>query len=463
LATVELSDGGEAVIWNAMLNASAAETRFALQQQAVQIAKSNIDNAQAGVYVDKVLKPATEAFRKAVDDILKAEGRVVSDGFNMPSYSVSKELSDIMANTNRITDAATVRELSRFLGNYTGFFKAYATLSPGFHVRNSISNTFQLFAAGADVKNMSKGLKMWRSLGEHVKGGGTLDSWLLTIPEEDRVLAKIAGEVTLGLGGGKTDDAFAEFIDLRKNLLTDNAATRTSRKFGQSVEGSARFMLAYDSAVKGGDFTESFNRTRRFLVDYNDPTILDDTVRNVIPFWTWVSRNLPVQIVTQWTNPRPYVIYERFAKNFRVEDDEQMPGYMKSGDPIKVGDSTYLSLDLPFMSTERVIEDLGNPRKMLSMVNPGLRVPVELAGGRQFFTGREFDENNSGAKYAATNLLPMLGQLERITRSGETSDQLGLARYLGIPLRGVTEQQRNNELMRRLYEMQDFVNKERGQ
>lgn len=454
IAMDEMVDGPERVVWNAMLEASVAETRFAMAQQGVNIAKSNLDNATAGVYVDKVLKPATEAFNKAVEDTLKAQGRKVAEGFNMPSFSVSKELSDIMANANRITDAATVRELSRFLGQYTGFFKAYATLSPGFHVRNSISNTFQLFAAGAEVKNMMEGLRLWRSLGEHIKGGGTVQSWLETIPEAQRVHAKIAAEVNLGLGGGKTDDAFAEFIDLRKSALTDNAATRASRGFGQKVEGSARFMLAYDSAIKGGDFTESFNRTRRFLVDYNDPTILDDTVRNIIPFWTWMSRNLPVQIVTQWTNPKPYVIYQRFANNFSVQDDEQLPSYMKDMNPIKIGKSTYLTPDLPFMSTGKIIEDTQNPRKLLSMLNPGIRVPMELAGGREFFTGQEFNDQNSAAKYAATSMLPMLGQLERITKTGEKSDNLGLARYLGVPVRGVTDAQRNNELMRRMYEIQ---------
>jgi hypothetical protein len=463
LATADLADGADARIWNAWLNAAAAEGRFILQQGKVQTAQQALDAAEAGVYVEKVLKPATKEFDKAVKKILKEQNRKVAKNFNMPSYSVSAELNDIMKNVNRITDAASVRELSRFLGRYTGFFKAYATLSPGFHVRNSISNTFQLFAAGADVKNMNEGLRLWRTLGEHIKGGGTFESWLATLPEPLRVNAKIAGEVTLGLGGGKTEDAFAEFIDLNKNLLTSNVATRTSRRFGQKLEGSARFMLAFDSATKGMDFTESFNRTRRFLVDYNDPTILDDTVRNVIPFWTWISRNLPVQIVTQWTNPKPYVIYQRFANNFRVEEDEQLPDYMKKQNPIKVGDSTYLALDLPFMSTQRVIEDTANPRKLLGMVNPGLRVPVEVTAGRPFFTGRDFNEDNTATKYAATNLLPMLGQIERITRSGDASDELGLARYLGVPIRGVTEKQKENELVRRLYEIQNLANQNREQ
>ena len=136
---------------------------------------------------------------------------------------------------------------------------------------------------------------------------------------------------------------------------------------------------------------------------------------------------------------------------------------MKEQDPIKVGNSTYINLDMPFKSTERTIQDLSNPRKTLSMLNPGIRVPMELAGGRQFLTGREFDENNSATKYAATNLLPMLGQAERITRGGESSDNLGLMRYLGVPVRGVTDKQKENELVRRLYEIQNLANKNGGQ
>jgi hypothetical protein len=57
----------------------------------------------------------------------------------------------------------------------------------------------------------------------------------------------------------------------------------------------------------------------------------------------------------------------------------------------------------------------------------------------------------------------MLGQLERITRTGERSDNLGLARYLGAPVRGVPEASQNAEMARRLYELQNLVNKNKEQ
>lgn len=460
-----LNNPGEAKLWQSYLNASAAEARFIVQQGKINSAKVALDTASEGVYVEKVLKPATKEFEKVVSKMLKKERRVIAKDFNMPSYSVSSNINDIITNLERINNAQTMRQLGRFIGGYTGFFKAYATLSPGFHVRNSISNTFQLFAAGADVENMYRGLKLYKSLGEHIKSGGTFESWIASdaVPEALKPRVRIAGEVGLALGGGKTDEAFAEFMKLSNNMITDNPATRTSRAFGHRVEGSARFMLAFDSAMKDMDFVDSFNRTKRFLFDYNDPTILDEMVRNVIPFWTWMSRNLPLQIVTQWTNPKPYAIFQHAANNFAIEPGQVVPQWMMEKDALQVGEGTFVVPDLPMSNVEETIKNFENPRKMLSMLNPGFRVPLELSAGKEFFTGRELNNKGDMLKYAATSALPMVGQAERLTRSGGTADEWALARYLGIPIRGVNEKTRDNERNRRFYEMRNFIDNQGGQ
>ena len=459
LAKADLADGGTAKLWEAFIGAYAAEGRFITKQGQVNTAKQALEAAQAGTYVEKVLMPATKEFEEAAKSMLDAEGRTIATQFNLPSYSVNAQVQQIMNNVSKINDAQTMRQLGRFLGSYTGFFKAYATLTPGFHVRNAISNTFQLFAAGAEVGNMRQGLKLWRSMGEHIASGGTVESWLASgvVPEALVPRARIAAETTLALGGGKTDEAFQEFLKLGKNVITDNKATQASRAFGHRVEGSARFMLAFDSAMKDMDFVESFNRTKRFLFDYSDPTILDETVRNVIPFWTWMSRNLPVQIVTQWTNPKPYVIYKHLADNFAVSDRETVPQYLKDKG-LQMSAGVILQPDLPMNAAQDVFSQLETPRKALSMLNPGLRVPMELAGGRQFFTGQQMNTPEEMLKYGVTSMLPMLGQAERLGRSGGTADEYALARYLGVPIRGINQQTRDNELKRRLYELQNMMN-----
>lgn len=486
LGEADLMNPSELRIWDSWMRAQTAEARFIREQATVSAAQRQLDTASEGVMIEKVIKPFEKEFSKVAEDILKAGNLRMAGDLNMPSFAVNKEVMQVLNNLARAREGAMVRELGRFMGQYTGFFKAYATLSPGFHVRNTISNTFQLFAAGASPVEMSRGLKLYRSMGEFIRNGGTYEDWLMTLPEGTRARARIAGDVSLALGGGNVDDAFREFADLGRGRLIDNIATRTSRKVGRSVEGSARFMLAWDSAVRGDDFVESFNRTKRFLFDYNDPTILDETVRNVIPFWIWMSRNLPLQLVNQWANPKPYLIYQRFANNFGAGEDDVLPSYMQeTGHAIKLGGAMWLAPDLPHAKVRQQVEELGNPVRMMSYVNPGLRLPVELMGNRKTFNNAPFtgeykpvdakfmpflpllaamgqiEYTQDGrpvmtekAQYALTNALPMLGQAERLFPSTDAGDGMALARYFGLPLRRVDEDAQNNVMLGKLAEVQ---------
>ena len=472
------------------LKASLAEGRFLAEQINYSRAQSALEAASVPVVVEKVIKPFADGWEKYAKELLETEGLVSAAGskMNMPSYGINKETADLINNLQRFNDNAMARELGRFIGQYTGFFKAYATLTPGFHVRNAISNTFQMFAAGAEVKNMFEGMKMYRSFGEHLKSGGTMESWLKTVPDAMRPNARIAAEVTLGLSGGNVEDAFREFLTLKTNILTSNPLTRASRNFGGRVEGSARFTLAWDSVAKGDDFNAAWNRTKKFLFDYNDPTILDDTVRNIIPFWTWMSRNLPLQLTNQWANPRPYMIYNHFARNFGAGTGD-IPEYMKEQGAINVGGDNYLSFDLPFFKVAQQAEEVQDPRRLMSYLNPALRVPLELAGGKKFFNNTDFNDtyskidakyvafqpllqalgqieyNANGepvmsekAKYAIQSFLPTMGQAERLFPSSRSSsDEFGMLRWAGINMRNVDQTAKDRLTLAKLREIQKLA------
>jgi hypothetical protein len=472
------------------LKASLAEGRFLAEQINYSRAQSALEASSVPVVVEKVIKPFADGWEKYAKELLETEGLVSAAGskMNMPSYGINKETADLINNLQRFNDNAMARELGRFIGQYTGFFKAYATLTPGFHVRNAISNTFQMFAAGAEVKNMFEGMKMYRSFGQHLKSGGTMESWLKTVPEATRPQARIAAEVTLGLSGGNVEDAFREFLTLKTNVLTSNPATRASRNFGGRVEGSARFTLAWDSVAKGDDFNAAWNRTKKFLFDYNDPTILDDTVRNIIPFWTWMSRNLPLQLTNQWANPRPYMIYNHFAVNFGAGTGD-IPEYMKEQGAINIGGDNYLSPDLPFFKVDQQVQELQDPRRLMSYLNPALRLPIELAGGKKFYNNTDFNDtyskidakhvafqpllqalgqveyNANGepvmsekAKYAIQSLLPTMGQAERLfPSSGSSSDKFGLLRWAGAPIRNVDQTAKDRLALAKLREIQKLT------
>ncbi len=82
-------------------------------------------------------------------------------------------------------------------------------------------------------------------------------------------------------------------------------------------------MLAYDGAKQGMDSLTASARVRRFLFDYEDNSTADAVMRQIVPFWTWTSRNLPLQLVNIWANPRPYRIYTSFKNNLEDRDDPE--------------------------------------------------------------------------------------------------------------------------------------------
>ena len=174
-------------------------------------------------------------------------------------------------------------------------------------------------------------------------------------------------------------------------------------------------------------------------------------------------------------------------KNFGQSDEgDVVPSWLKQQGAVKIADGWYLSLDVGFNRLGEQVAMLGNPKRLLSDVNPLLRLPVELglsetkfyndvpfySTGQQAMGGplapavevlasllgqtKQMDDGGTGVSekmnYAIGSLLPTLGQAERLIPATEfyKERQLGsILAYLGVPLRQVTESAREAELRRR--------------
>jgi hypothetical protein len=455
-----------------------------------------LSNAQVPVWRTLVVQPLEEGYEKAAREAGMLEGTSLKGDPRLLGLRGDSEAVELLQNISRIREPGVVDDMSRFMRGYTGFFRSYATLSPGFHVRNTISNVFSMFAGGADMKNIREGFRLWRLMDDHLGRGGTLQTWAATLPEEQRDFGLKAARIVLGLGGGKTDDALEAFARAgSEGIVRNNAMIRGSRKVGHKVEGSARFMMAYDSLVKGMDENVAFNRTRRFLIDYQEKTLLDATMRDIIPFWTWMSRNLPLQIINRWTNPKAYLVYQRAYNNFN-EQDQTAPAWLQKEQAIGLGGGKFLNLDLPSTGINEQVQGLTNPSQLMGYVNPGLRVPVEMLANRSFFSGQEFKDdyvkldgkfsmllpvfaaagqveyNSKGdpmvrkkALYAMNNMVPFLSRADRLFPS-DTSDsakmQNAVNGFLGIPIRNVSEGMVDSENYRRLAQLQAMMEKRKN-
>jgi hypothetical protein len=484
-------------VYKAWAAAAQADADLMWLQFSKGYALENLASAELPAWKTIVVEPFAKEWEKAAKasglyDNMARGGTLGKEGKStgFPGLMGNKQALDLLDNIARIREPGVVDDLSRFMRGYTGFFRAYATLSPGFHVRNSISNVFSMFAAGADVKNMREGFRYWRLFDSAMKSGKSVDEFIASLPEEVRPFVQISARTVLGLGGGRVDNAMEGFAR-GGNKLTSNGLLDMSRQAGHNLEGSARFMLAYDSAVKGFNFNESFNRTGRFLIDYNKRTLLDDNMRDIVPFWMWMSRNLPLQIMNRWANPKPYLTWQKVQKNFGQENErgEVTPGYLQGMGAINLGGGKYFNPDLPFTRVNEQVQDLANPRKLMSYVNPGIRAPLEFLMNSNTYTGRPFADKfhkvdgalipflplleatgqvshdsrgnpvvSERAYSLLMNMIPPLGRAERLfPAEGSGNAGNALAGFVGLPFTNVTAEMQDKEKLRRMFAMQELA------
>jgi hypothetical protein len=494
----ELARNPDDPIAKAWANVATAESAYIWDSYRNFGAVEQLMDAGTPVWASRIVEPFAEEWEKAAkasglyDNMSPGGKRIVDEDTGV---DISKGFPGLMGNTealellNRMSTLGTpgvVNDLAKFMRGYTGFFRGYATLSPGFHVRNGISNVFSLFAAGADSVNMTRGFAVWKQIQSGVKSGRNIDDIISSIPSDQQEFARVAWRVMNGLGGGRTADALEGFMR-EGNKITSNAFLEASRGFGNTIEGASRFILAYDSAVKGMDEVTSFNRTGRFLVDYNKKTAIDQTMRDIMPFWVWMSRNLPLQVITRWTNPKPYLMWDKFSKNLQDQDseDEVVPAYLRGMGAIGLGGGNFLSVDLPFSRIDEQIQGFASPKSLFGNVSPGIKAPIEFLTNTDTFRDRKFPDTYrkvdgallpflpllkalgqveyDGSGNAVTsekayttlvNLIPPLGRAERLAPSDGGIGGQALRGFFGVPFTNVSEGSREAELYRRLAEVQ---------
>ena len=243
-------------------------------------------------------------------------------------------------------------------------------------------------------------------------------------------------------------------------------------------------------------------RTKRFYIDYEDVSSLDKTMRQIVPFWMWTSRNVVTQLQNMWLNPRPYAVYNSFVRNFRDKDDQNAVskswrdlGAFK----LPFGKDLYAIPDFGYPSYLSRVAGANEPSRFLSELTPVARVPAELIAGKQFYTGRPFKEapvevegagftsalqplaqllgqgqtNAQGQKfinekfaYGVREAVPQFGILDRIFQTtGKNAGDINenaIRSFVGSPIKRLTPEMQQSELLRRLFDIREAATKNQG-
>tara|TARA_R110000824_G_scaffold168091_1_gene345126 strand:+ start:3065 stop:6259 length:3195 start_codon:yes stop_codon:yes gene_type:complete len=165
----------------------------------------------------------------------------------------------------------------------------------------------------------------------------------------------------------------------------------------QLVEDPAKLALMYLDMKAGKTAEEAILNVRKVLFDYGDlRTFEKKYLRDVVPFYTWTRKTIPLQIAALAQRPAKASHARRLfdlardldeASGWGNVDQEDLPPYMHRANvfPIPIpgmqgqtGKKVYGRVQYPLFELDKITADPDQFLKEWSfMLNPAIRVPIE--------------------------------------------------------------------------------------
>ena len=259
----------------------------------------------------------------------------------------------------------TIGTFLRGIDKVQGWWKRLVLLYPGYHFRNMYGNH--------SIGFVKQGTSWFTDIG---KQKDALASVLQTVVEREPTIKKYSKEIFDFFGVGEKRLAGRKLrgrtlLDINKELntydlikgysrQTDTAALQgvarinkdikkwakkinladpenvigiLSDRIGGIIESQARVTNFYHDFDRLGSVRLAVQETQEAFVDYNNITTFEkEIMRRVVPFWTWLSRNLKNQIRFVFTQPGKMAAMPRVANavevgaGWKMPEDER-PGY----------------------------------------------------------------------------------------------------------------------------------------
>lgn len=488
----------------------AEEARLAVTANLLKENIFELSYAQAGI-----------AGKKVVDQVLKGWTEIKRMGVQIPDDI----LTNYGYNISRLNNPEQANKYFRQLDKYTNYWKRYVTATVGFINRNMYSGTFMNYTAGVTNADMAMGLR-WATAQNSTKlvrgragqAQKQLD-WMSTVGLTSPDQIKFGNDVmqrVAAVGKGVNMDMampvnprWGPFKILDKAEWTkrfrmgDNPVINTFSAGNDAAERALRIPVALMSVKRGDSFEQTVALIRRIHFDYSDLSKLDSSAKQLIPFWIWSSRNVPLQIQQILSRPKAYYEYERFASLNPVRLDDPttpeiegmiLPKYIRENNPMAWGARTVFSPDLPFKRLVAQAQMFAEPSRLLSQSTPWIKVPAEVwLLKKQAFTGQPFKDAPAAGyekilaqiidrlggegvvrydqkteelmmpmwiQYSIESYIPILAQINRVSggRTGgkETLNERQLTSimsWLGLPVKKVGDVQSSKELISQQFEL----------
>jgi hypothetical protein len=281
-------------------------------------------------------------------------------------------LDDAVVREARKTTPVTTSPTLQAFDRVQGGFKGIALATPGYLVRNVLGDAFNAAVHENPftlARNAVKGQKALHQLGRWEKAQGQFEK---ALPKDLKTI-KLTPEQAAAIGTKKTEipamqaALLAErngvirqgrFLELIEEGGTRPKGTRAWQNAVKRVEDSMRMTTFMGGLQRGLKPREAAANASKIHFDYGDLTKAEKGfMRRAMPFYTFTSRNLPLQAKAIVKRPGRYAAVQKAREEGRKQsglpvgyEGGQNPYEARQlGLPIKFGDKTFtLSAAAPF-------------------------------------------------------------------------------------------------------------------
>ena len=305
-------------------------------------------------------------------------------------------------------------EIAGFYKNAMKIWKSMATaINPAHHFVNELGNMHNMYISGMDMTDMGR-LMPQAMKTSRLKTAASLPN--IRMPQGKNYtkdeLWKLANKFEI-VG---TSHQLGETVAKGKlEKVANNPVFRVAREVGtRYAEEPARLALWLNEIEKGKTPAEAALRVKDVLFDYAELSKTEKGLRDsgVVPFYTWMRKNIPLQLKMMVENPQrvekvgdlielPWNAKETQMNETVIPERAQNAGYVPSLANSVEGAPVLSRLPLPMYDVNK----LGDMGAAGDMLGPVVKTAIEGISGEKFFGGKI--KKPSGLTTASTAASPL--------------------------------------------------------
>lgn len=302
----------------------------------------------------------------------------------------------------KMTNPEYLRKAVKMFDSVQNIWKAQALVSFSYHVRNVAGNLWNNFLA--DVQPASYALA--GELQKFDKTGKLSQPslWLLkkagySADDLPKLVDDMARHGVINTGETSSDIARAVSQDIGKTSINPFsqrfALYRGNRAVGTLVEDNAKIAHFLSKRAEGYGVKEAAQSVKKYLFDYNDLTGVEKGLfKRIMPFYTWTSKNIPLQIQQFIENPGKFskigIAKKDIEQTVEQPNEKYLSNYISENAPIRVrkdseGNTQYFLLG-QWLPATAAFNFLSRPlENSIGMASPVAKLPLETALNKSSF------------------------------------------------------------------------------